>query len=146
MTKKTNLRDDITDSPEDQEKLKPDQGILQIPDLKDLPGNGRQETNWDIYPNDTTISSSDEEGDDLFNEDPLLSESDVSPLEKKLLGDSLDVSYDRDLPAGSLSLDDEDNEGDPLEEKGQAGDLFGKDLDDGLILEEDEESEGESQQ
>ncbi|HEY8734818.1 MAG TPA: hypothetical protein VIL90_09655, partial [Puia sp.] len=62
------------------------------------------------------------------------------------LKDSFDPAYDIDLSVNSISLDDKDNEGDLLEEGKQADDLFGKDLDDTLNEEEDEESEGESQQ
>jgi hypothetical protein len=68
----------------------------------------------------------------------------VTTTEKKILRDSFDPSYDTDLPIDSLSLDDTDNEGEPLEESGQSKDLFGKDLDDNLIEEEDEETEGEN--
>lgn len=41
MTNKKYLHSDITDSPEDQEKLKGDQGILNLPEIKDIPGAGR---------------------------------------------------------------------------------------------------------
>jgi hypothetical protein len=150
MTNKKYLHDDITDSPEDQEKLKPDQANFNLPEIKDIPGAGRSGKTASSLPGDTTISSADEEGDDLLGEDDLDGDNEndenVSPLEKKLLRDSFDPSYDTDLPINSLSLDEKDNEGELLEEKGQAKDLFGKDLDDELIEEEDEESEGENQQ
>jgi hypothetical protein len=153
MIKNKYLQEDITDSPEDREKLKPDQSVLQLPELKDIPGAGRSGKNIDMMPANTTISSADEEADELFDEDTISSENDVgssendvSPLEKKLLSESLDSSYDTDLPVGSISLDDEDEEGELLEEGGQSGDLFGKDLDDELVKEEDEESDGETQQ
>jgi hypothetical protein len=146
MTTKKYLYEDISDSPEDQEKLKPDQGTLQLPELKDIPGAGSIAKNRDMLPENETISSADEEGDELFDEDAVSSENDVSPLEKKLLSESLDSSYDTDLPVDSISLDGEDEEGELLEEAGQSSDLFGKDLDDELVKEEDEESEGETQQ
>jgi len=92
-------------------------------------------------------AGADEEADDLLEDnDDLNNNSDVSALEKKLLRDSFDPAYDIDLSVNSISLDDKDNEGDLLEEGKQADDLFGKDLDDTLNEEEDEESEGESQQ
>ena len=75
-----------------------------------------------------------------------LEDSDVTLLEKKLLSESFDPSYDTDLPIHSLSLDEKDNEGEILEEAGQDKDLFGEDLDDELVKEEDEETEGEDQQ
>jgi hypothetical protein len=70
----------------------------------------------------------------------------MSPLEKKLLSESLDLSYDEELPIHSISLDKLDNEGDQIEEGAQDTDLFGNDLDDELVREEDEETEGEGQQ
>jgi hypothetical protein len=153
MTTKKYLHEDISDSPEDQEKLKPDQGTLQLPELKDIPRAGRTAKSRDVLPEIETFSSADEEADELFDEDTVSSENDVrssendvSPLEKKLLSESLNSSYDTDLPVDSISLDDKDEEGELLEEGDQSGDLFGKDLDDELVKEEDEESEGETQQ
>jgi hypothetical protein len=146
MAKKSYINEDITDSARDQEKLKPDLGSLQIPDIKDIPRAGLKQEEGDLASHDTTISSSDEEGENVLDEDVVLSESDISPLEKKLLGESFDASYDKDLPVDSISLDEKDNEGEPLEEAAQSEDFFGKDLDDDLETEEDEESEGESQQ
>jgi hypothetical protein len=143
MTSKKYLHEDISDSPEDQEKLKPDQARLDLPELKDIPGATRSGKNIDKLTGDTTVSSADEEGDELLEEDDDLETGNVSPLEKKLLSDSFDPSYDTDLPVDSFSLDDKDSEGELLEEKSQEVDLFGKDLDDDLIEEEDEESEGE---
>ncbi len=144
MTNKKYLHEDISDSPEDQEKLKPEEVLMDLPELKDIPRSGKSGKNLENLPGDTTISSADEEGDELF-EDEDLNDEDVSPLEKKLLKESFDPSYDTDLPIESLSLDDLDNEGESLEEAGQDKDLFGKDLDDELIEEEDEETEGESE-
>jgi hypothetical protein len=146
MTNKKYLHSDISDSPEDQEKLQPDQTILNLPEIKDIPGATRSGKNTEIIPRDLTISSSDEEGEEIFENDGLAEETDVSPLEKKLLNESFDPAYDEDLPIGSISLDEKDNEGERLEEGTQSHDLFGEDLDDDLVEEEDEESEGESQQ
>jgi hypothetical protein len=143
MTNKKYLHSDIADSPEDQEKLKGDHGILDLPEIKDIPGAGRSGKNASLLPGDSTISSADEEGDELLEDNDGLEDNDVTPLEKKLLSESFDPSYDTDLPIHSLSLDEKDNEGEKLEEAGQDKDLFGKDLDDELIKEEDEETEGE---
>lgn len=154
MTNKNYLHDDIQDSPEDQEKLKPEETTLDLPELKDIPGASRKLKNASLLPGDTTISSLDEEAGDLLDDDDdefsdennMQGESDVTATEKKLLRDSLDPSYDTDLPVHSISLDRKDNEGVPLNESGMDRDLFGEDLDDSLVKEEDEESEGEDQQ
>jgi hypothetical protein len=146
MTNKKYLHEDISDSPEDQEKLKADHATLNLPELKDIPGANRSGKNASFMTGDSTISSADEEGDELLENNDGLGDTDVSSLEKKLLNESFDPSYDTDLPINSISLDDRDNEGELLEEAGQNTDLFGKDLDDNLIREEDEETAGESQQ
>ena len=146
MINKKSKDQDLTDSPADQAKLKPDENLFDLPEIKDIPGAGRSGKHAAEMPGDTTISSADEEGDDLLEDKDVMEESDVSPLEKKLLNESFDPSYDEDLPIGSLSLDERDNEGELLQESAQSRDLFGKDLDDELIEEEDEESEGEDQQ
>jgi hypothetical protein len=152
MTNKKYLHEDIADSPEDEEKLKSDQALMDLPEIKDIPGASRSGKNASLLPGATTISSADEEGGDLLENDELseynesLDDGNVSQLEKKLLRDSFDPSYNIDLSVDSISLDDKDNEGESLEEEGQAKDLFGKDLDENLIEEEDEESEGENQQ
>ena len=151
MTNKNYLHDDIQDSPEDQAKLKPEQTTLDLPELKDIPGASRKLKNASLLPGDTTISSADEEADDLLDDDDdeltdennMQDESDVSSTEKKILRDGLDPSYDTDLPVHSISLDRKDNDGVLLNESAMDRDLFGEDLDDSLVKEEDEESEGE---
>ena len=146
MKNKKYMKEDISDSPEDQEKLKPEETIFDLPELKDIPGANRSGKNAEMMPGDTTISSADEEAVDLLNGKISDRDSNVTPLEKKLLSESFDPPYDTDLPIDSLKLDSRDNEGDRLEEGSLEKDLFGEDLDDNLTLEEDEESEGESQQ
>src|SRR5882762_9235409 len=96
MTNKKYLHEDISDSPEDREKLKPDQANFNLPEIKDIPGAGRSGKSASNLTGDTTISSADEEGDDLLGDDELDADNenddDVSPLEKKLLRDSFDPS------------------------------------------------------
>ena len=152
MTNKNYLHDDIQDSPEDKEKLKPEETTLDLPEIKDIPGAGKSLKNASLLPGDVTISSADEEGNDLFDdedeevpdENNLEDDYDVTATEKRLLRDSLDPSYDTDLPIHSISLDRKDDVGILLNESGMDRDLFGEDLDDDLVEEEDEESEGES--
>jgi hypothetical protein len=146
MNNKKYLRGDISDSPEDQEKLKGDQAILELPELNDIPGAGHPQINPLFTPGNNTVSSADEEGDELLDENDVSPDTNVTALEKKLLSDTFESSYDKDLPIQSLSLDDRDEDGELLEQSGQENDLFGKDLDDKLIEEEDEESGIEGQQ
>jgi hypothetical protein len=143
MTNKKYMQEDIADSAEDAEKLKPDLATIDLPDLP--AGSGSKKTTaWTGTLE--TFSSADEEGDEVFESTEDTDNVDVSPLEKELLNEAFDPAYDTDLPIESLSLDDRDNEGELLEEGAQNKDLFGKDLDDNLIEEEDEETTGEGQQ
>lgn len=60
---------DLPDSPRDEERLKPDQGTIDLPEVHDIPG----QTHIKPAPlgelADTTISSADEEGEGLFDDD-----------------------------------------------------------------------------
>ena len=61
--------DDLTDSPSDQERLKPEYTTIDLPDVSDIPG----QENIHVPPlgelADVTISSDDEE--DILNGDTL---------------------------------------------------------------------------
>ncbi len=128
---------DLTDPVRDQDRLKGDQGILDLPEIEDFPGKITRQSNLQAPRGDLTISSSDEEEDKLFSGED--EDDRISPLENSLLNQSFDPPYDTDLPVKDISLDETDDEGDRLEEKGSSQDLFGEDLDDDLIAEEDEE-------
>src|SRR4051812_20545634 len=60
---------DLPDSPRDQEKLKPDKTTLDLPDVKDIPGQEHIHVPPLGALGDTTISSGDEEGEGLFEDD-----------------------------------------------------------------------------
>ena len=139
--KKTNTAADVKDPEKDQQKLKGDQGTMDLPELKDIPGQENEDPSLLVPPGDTTISSADEEGDNVLGSEN--DEARITPLENGPLNQSFNPPYDADLPVEEISLDDRDSEGDRLEESGPEQDLFGEDLDDDLVAEEDEESEGE---
>lgn len=65
ISKKT----DLTDSPHDAERLKGDEAILDLPDVKDIPGQEFVQAPPLGMMADTTISSADEEGEGLFGDD-----------------------------------------------------------------------------
>lgn len=140
--KKKNSAADLTDPEKDQQKLKGDQATMDLPELKDIPGQGNINPSSLVPPGDTTSSSADEEGDNVLgsNDD----EARITSPENDLLNQYFNPPYDADLPVGEISLDDRDAEGARLEESGPGQDLFGEDLDDDLV-EEDEESEGEKE-
>jgi hypothetical protein len=64
-----NRTSDLQDSARDQERLQPDETTINLPDVEDIPGQEH------IHPPalgelaDTTISSDDEEGVGLFEQD-----------------------------------------------------------------------------
>lgn len=66
--------DDLTDSPSDQERLKPEKATIDLPDVSDIPGQEHVHVPPIGELADTTISSDDEEdtlnGDSLDNADP----------------------------------------------------------------------------
>ncbi len=67
--------DDLTDSPSDQERLKPEATTIALPDVDDIPG----QENIHVPPlgelADTTVSSADEE--DVLNGDTLEGDPDL---------------------------------------------------------------------
>lgn len=128
---------DIKDSPEDEEKLKSEEFIIELPDVKDIPG---QEF---VHPAplgmmaDTTISSADEEGEGLFPEDDdedtdmiMGTDADVSSDERETLktGEDYMPTRDEDNLIGA-NLDNTDFEGEPLNEGSFGNRRSGKDLD-----------------
>jgi len=141
---------DLPDSKRDEELLKPDEGTLDLPDVKDIPG---QEHVRPLPPGemaDTTISSADEEGSGLLDtdEDILLDKSmNVSNSERDLLqrsSESMATLDDEQL--NNSDLDNTDDEGSMLNEKsdrsGSDLDVPGSEVDDANeeIGEEDEEN------
>ena len=62
---KANRNSDLPDSPRDKEELKKEETTINLPDVKDIPGQEFiHPPNLSEY-TDTTISSADEEGNDL---------------------------------------------------------------------------------
>ena len=121
---------DLPESKRDKELLKPDEGTLDLPEVKDIPG---QEHVRPLPPGemaDTTISSADEEANKLLDteEDILLDkELNVTSTERGLLqrsSESMATLDDEQLNAAAL--DNTDDEGEKLNE---SSDISGKDLD-----------------
>jgi hypothetical protein len=143
--------DDLQDPIKDQKELKNEEATIDLPDVKDIPGQEH------IHPPklreyaDETISSADEEGENVWTNKPVTEESsDVSDIEKKLLDESAsDMPTTDDRRLRRAELDSTDNEGDLLNEKASSNAISGSDLDipgadddneDEDIGEEDEEN------
>lgn len=146
---KKNIKTDLAESADDKKHLEPDEANLDLPDVKDIPGQEHVHVPplGDLA--DTTISSDDEEGKNVFgDEDAMADATNVSPDEKKALGDAAEktpgVKDDKNLQ--DARLDQRDEDGELLNER--TG-LSGRDLDvpgseeddaDEDIGEEDEEN------
>ena len=125
-----NKTSDLTDSPRDEEKLRNEETTIDIPEVKDIPGQEHVRAPYIGEMADTTISSSDEEGEGLLDElnegededDELIkmgTEADVTATDVAMLrsGDSYYPSKDEDQLV-EASMDNVDFDGEPLNEKG----------------------------
>ena len=135
---------DLPDTAADEQRLQPDTATIDIPDVKDIPGQEHVHPPTMKSFGDTTISSSDEE-DIIADKD-----SNVSATEKKLLARAGTSGYTEDeQQLLKARLDNTDDDGELLNEGGFGQDLSGNDLDvpgaedddtDEAIGEEDEEN------
>ncbi len=151
--RKTLLEEDIHDSPADEEKMKSETVIIDLPDVSDIPGQENIVVPIIGEMADTTISSDDEEGVGLFDDDEgdedtdlvMGNEADVSEAERTMLKRADEDMPDEDDPLLRLAeLDKVDNEGDLLNEGSLATDVGGGDLDvSGADLDDDMEAIGE---
>ena len=127
---------DLPDTPQDIEKMTPESAVIDLPDVKDIPGQEH------VIPAplgelaDSTISSDDEEGVGIFDEESdepdivMGNDADVSTEEKNDL-----ETTDQDMPTKDeqnlrqASMDNTDEEGEDLNEQGFGKDISGVDLD-----------------
>jgi hypothetical protein len=146
-------RGDIKDPEKDQVKMQAETIVIDMPEVKDIPGQENIIPPRLLEMEDMTISLADEEGegllDDLNKEDDQAAASanggNVTPAERKLLKKSAGhqptaetTDFER------LTLDEKDAEGDFLNEKSIRQDRSGSDLDvPGTELDDEEELSGE---
>lgn len=132
------LSEDIHDSPEDEEKMKSETVIIDLPDVSDIPGQENIVVPVFGEMADTTISSDDEEGLGLFGDDEgdedtdlvMGNEGDVSATERTLLRRAdEDMPVEDDPLLRRAELDKTDTEGDLLNEGSLATSVSGADLD-----------------
>jgi len=124
-----NRNRDLQDSPRDQEKLRSEETTIDMPEVKDIPGQENVRAPRVREMEDTTISSDDEEGagllDNLNGEEPddnfikMGTEADVTNADVEMLesGDTYYPSHDEDHLV-QASMQNVDDEGEPLNEKG----------------------------
>jgi len=127
----TNTNTDLPETKDDKKHLQPDEGILDLPDVKDIPGQEHIHVPKMGEFADTTISSDDEEGVGILDdedENEMAAGSNVTREEKKALRDAaektMDVNDEQNLAQAQLDKRDED--GELLNER---TDVSGSDLD-----------------
>lgn len=147
--KKTRISNDLPETAQDKKQLQQEETILDLPDVKDIPG---QEHVRPLPPGemaDTTISSADEEGEGLLETDEEIADqlSNVSEQERALLQQSSESTPSEEADdIANASVDNADEDGTPLNEKtdrsGNDLDVPGSEEDDANeeIGEEDEEN------
>lgn len=145
---------DLTDPPQDQAKLENDEATLDLPEVKDIPGQEHIHVPRMREFADTTISSDDEEGASVLDtpeDEDIVADrrSNVSEEEAALLEEAAESTNEEDRIMRRSALDSTDDDGDPLNEKGFRDAYNGSDLDvpgsedddaDEEIGEEDEEN------
>jgi hypothetical protein len=154
MATKNDNKQDLPDSPGDKEKLQSETATINLPDVKDIPGQEHVHVPPFGELADTTISSADEEGENVFGdrneeiagkispatmsgenagdemETPMEEPGNVTDEEREALKRAdQDMPTDDDLGLRRAALDSEDMDGDPLNEGSFKNDISGDDLD-----------------
>ncbi|MGZ3939893.1 MAG: hypothetical protein ACXVLT_14985 [Flavisolibacter sp.] len=126
---------DLPDSKEDREKLEPEETYIDLPDVKDIPGQEFVNAPPIGFLGDTTISSADEEGVNVFDRDDdqdlrrTADDADVSRGERRALEqvDYMPTTDDNNLV--KARMDNVDFQNEPLNEGSFGEDRTGADLD-----------------
>ena len=126
---------DLPDSDADREKLQPEETTIDLPDVSDIPG----QENITVPPlgelADTTISSADEEGEGIFEDDDtdvelrMGTSADVSNDERRALADTEHMPARDADNLRNARMDNVDFEGERLNERSFGEEKSGKDLD-----------------
>lgn len=126
---------DLPDSKEDREKLKPEETFIDLPDVKDIPGQEFVNAPPAGNLGDTTIASADEEGTNVFDRDDSEDlrrtddDADVTQNERRSLEqiDYMPTTDEDNLQ--NARMDNVDFQNEPLNEKGFGEERSGRDLD-----------------
>jgi len=136
---------DLTDPQRDQERLRPDEATIDLPEVRDIPGQEHVRVPSLGELADTTASSDDEEGagllDDLNEDDTTIkmgTEADITANDREMLqrGDDYMPTRDEDR-LQQASMDSTDFDGEPLNEASFGTERTGSDLDTSGIDEDD---------
>lgn len=144
---RTTRNTDLTDPQRDQDRLRPDEGTIDMPEVKDIPGQEHVHVPPMGELADTTISSDDEEGVGLLDElneeegdDEIImgTEADITADDRETLerGDEYMPTRDEDRLA-QATMDNTDFEGEPLNQASFGAERTGRDLDTGNMGDDD---------
>ncbi len=130
----SSVPNDLPDSKEDREKLRNEETTIDLPDVKDIPGQEFVNAPPLGALGDTTISSDDEEGRGIFGDDDdelrrSGSDFDVSREERVALWGPAPPGARPARPRARPRLDIVDFEGAPLNERSCGEEKSGDDLD-----------------
>ncbi len=123
---------DLPDSDQDRKKLEPQETFIDLPDVKDIPGQEFVHAPPLGMLADTTVSSADEEGEGLFEDDEeeliRSGESSVSREERETL-ERVSMPSRDEQNLERASMDNRDFDGTPLNEASFGRERSGSDLD-----------------
>jgi hypothetical protein len=143
LEQQSSVPNDLPDSPRDRAELDPEETIMDLPDVKDIPGQEFVHAPSLGEMADTTISSADEEGVGIegLDDDDNLSRNtdfDVRPDEREALRDTTYMPTRDEDNLRQARMDNVDFDGEPLNEAsfGQGQSLSGADLDTGDMADE----------
>jgi hypothetical protein len=125
---------DLPDSERDKDELKNEETIIDLPDVKDIPGQEFVQVPPLGALGDTTIASDDEEGRSVFDLDDSEdlrsgTEADVSRDERRALGDTEYLPTTDEDRLRRARMDNADFQNDPLNERSFGEEKSGGDLD-----------------
>lgn len=135
LERNSSAPNDLPDSKEDREKLQPEETFIELPDVKDIPGQEFINTPPAGALGDTTISSADEEGVNIFDKDDdedlrrTGNDADVSRNERRVLEqiDYMPTTDEDNLV--KARMDNVDFQNEPLNERSFGEERSGRDLD-----------------
>ena len=137
----SSIPNDLPDNKKDSEKLEGEETFINLPDVKDIPGQEFVHTAPLGELADATAASDDEEGRSIFDLDDGENfipgtEGDVRRDEREALRDTTYMPTRDENNLRRARIDNVDLEGDPLNERGFGQELSGADLDTGDISDE----------
>lgn len=133
----SSIPNDLPDSPEDQKKLESDETTIDLPDVKDIPGQEFVHAPPLGALGDTTISSADEEGEGIFDDanldteddDAVTDDSNVTRTERQMLANTEYMEFGDNDRLQRAAMDSTDFQGDKLNEGSFGERQTGSDLD-----------------